>query len=70
MNTPCDHPSKCGNLPECASFWKSFKTNSKHFWIREYCEGGKQSLCARARLKAKGRIAPATLLPNGDHIRV
>ena len=58
------HPS-CTFLPNCP-VWDKFQTNSKFFWIKQYCEGPKQENCARRELATKGKDVPASLLPNGD----
>ena len=55
----------CPNLAGC-KIWHEFKTNGKFFWIKQYCEGGRQSECARAAAKKECGSVPDNLLPNGD----
>ncbi len=57
-NTPCQHLEKC-------EIWQRFSSNSKYFWIKQYCEGPKKRQCARAKCKEENGSVPCNLLPNG-----
>jgi hypothetical protein len=55
----------CANLANC-KIWQEFRTNSKFFWIKQYCQGDKQEQCARAAAKKGCGQIPDNLLPNGE----
>lgn len=57
----------CGHLATC-KIWQEFKTNSKYFWIKQYCQGPKRDQCARAAAKLSCNEAPDDLLPNGERL--
>jgi len=58
------HPA-CTFLSKCP-VWSKFQTNSKFFWIKQYCEGPKQEHCARRKLAMESKNVPENMLPNGD----
>lgn len=58
------HPS-CDFLEYCP-VWKLFQTNSKLFWIQQYCQGPKQEECLRKQRVNQGIRVPDNMLPNGD----
>lgn len=61
LNESCPHLANC-------KLWQEFKTNSKLFWIKQYCQGPKQSQCARATTKHSCGMVPDDLLPNGERL--
>ena len=58
----------CEYLATCPIFARFQNEGAKNFWIRLYCKGPKQEICARKALEQAGEKAPATLLPNGKHL--
>lgn len=65
MSQPSGTTDACHYLSNCR-IWQEFKTNSKFFWIKQYCQGAKQSQCARAVAKNGCGSAADNLLPNGE----
>ncbi|MDH4099745.1 MAG: hypothetical protein OEV28_04145 [Nitrospirota bacterium] len=59
----------CKYLQKCP-IWQKFSTSLSHVWIKSYCQGNKQDLCARKKLKEAGKEVPALLLPNGSSLDV
>ncbi len=57
----------CEYLEHCV-VWKRFNTDSKFVWIKRYCQGDKQSQCARKKLKADKAFVPEALLPSGEYL--
>ncbi|HGX92465.1 MAG TPA: hypothetical protein ENK35_04030 [Candidatus Tenderia sp.] len=55
----------CPSLEKC-QIWRDFSSNTKFFWIKQYCQGSKQQSCARAKCKRETGTVPANLLPNGS----
>jgi hypothetical protein len=54
----------CEYLDKCP-IWARFQSDIKKIWIKNYCQGEKQSRCARKNLSLEGTAVPADLLPNG-----
>lgn len=60
--------NECEKLAKCP-VWNKFNTNSKLFWIKSYCQGDKQSQCARKQwMSNKDTPPPENLLPNGVNL--
>lgn len=62
-----DNDQVCPDLTNCPT-WEKFKTNSKTFWIKNYCQGPKQDVCARKQQKTQRAFIPDELLPNGEYL--
>lgn len=65
MSQPGNAGESCAHLANC-KIWKEFRTNTKYFWIKQYCQGHKQEECARASAKKEGCQVRDNLLPNGE----
>jgi hypothetical protein len=67
MYTKNGEKQACIYLDQC-NLHKTFKTNSKIFWISTYCTGNKQSACMLRNYKDYGCTVPENLLPNGSFL--
>lgn len=60
--------NECDKLAKCP-VWNKFNTNSKMVWIKSYCQGEKQSQCARKQWpQANSTPTPDDLLPNSTYL--
>lgn len=59
--------SSCPDLVKCV-LWKNFKSGSKMFWQKRYCQGKKQHECVRMQMQSLGQEVPVNLLPNGSYL--
>jgi hypothetical protein len=60
----------CDYMGTCPIFDQFRQEGIRNFWIRLYCQGTRQSMCQRKRIKKAGRQVPEGLLPNGKFLQL
>jgi hypothetical protein len=64
--------SECEYIEKCPMFRIFILDDTKAFWADRYCRIDDGGSCARKALRQSGNLPeeiPASLLPNGEHLR-